>query len=179
MKFDAAWLLDLLDGAADAEETADKLTACGFLVELREEGVGGEIWDVEVTTNRPDAMNHRGLAREAALATGATLKPLDFALEEGDEPVTDLASVEIADPGMCTRFCARVIRGVKPASSPEWMQRRLLNSGVRPISAIVDVTNYVLLELGQPLHAYDLAKVRGAKLIARRAESIMRSRSAM
>ena len=171
MKFDAAWLLDLLDGAADTEETADKLTACGFLVELREEGVGGEIWDVEVTTNRPDAMNHRGLAREAALATGATLKSLDFALEEGDDPATDLASVEIADPGMCTRFCARVIRGVKPASSPEWMQRRLLNSGVRPISAIVDVTNYVLLELGQPLHAYDLARVHGAKLIARRAEA--------
>ena len=74
MKFDAAWLMDLLDGATGADDTTDKLTACGFLVELREEGDGGEIWDVEVTTNRPDAMNHRGLAREAALATGATLK---------------------------------------------------------------------------------------------------------
>jgi len=171
MKFDAAWLMDLLEGAPDADETTDKLTACGFLVELREEGDGGEIWDVEVTTNRPDAMNHRGLAREAALATGATLKPFNVSLTEVDESAADLASVEIADPGMCTRFCARVIRGVKPASSPEWMQRRLANSGVRPISAIVDVTNYVLLELGQPLHAYDLAKVRGARLIARRASA--------
>ena len=171
MKFDAAWLMDLLEGAPGAEETTDRLTACGFLVELREEGDGGEIWDVEVTTNRPDAMNHYGLAREAALATGATLKPVEFTLTEGDDPVADFAAVEVADPSMCTRFCARVIRGVKPASSPEWMQRRLLNSGVRPISAIVDVTNYVLLELGQPLHAYDLAKVRGAKLVARRAEA--------
>jgi len=171
MKFDAAWLMDFLNGAPGAEETADRLTACGFLVELREEGDGGEIWDVEVTTNRPDAMNHYGLAREAAVATGATLKPLEFTLTEGDDPVTDFAAVEIADPSMCTRFCARVIRGVKPASSPEWMQHRLLNSGVRPLDAVVDVTNYVLLELGQPLHAYDLAKVRGAKLVARRAEA--------
>jgi len=171
MKFDAAWLMDLLDGASSVDETTDKLTACGFLVELREEGDGGEIWDVEVTTNRPDAMNHRGLAREAAVATGATLKPLEFALDENDAPASDLVTVEIDDSSMCTRFCARVIRGVTAASSPEWMQRRLLNSGVRPISAIVDVTNYVLLELGQPLHAYDLAKVGGARLVARRAEA--------
>jgi len=169
MKFDAAWMMDLLDDAPGVDEMTDRLTACGFLVELREEGVGGEIWDVEVTTNRPDAMNHRGLAREAALATGAMLKPFEFSLDQSCESTTDLASVEIADPGMCSRFCARVIRGVAAASSPEWMQRRLANSGVRPISAIVDVTNYVLLELGQPLHAYDLAKVGGAKLIARRA----------
>ena len=171
MNFDAAWLMDLLDGAPGADEISDKLTACGFLVELREEGEGGEIWDVEVTTNRPDAMNHRGLAREAALATGSTLKPLVFEVEETGRSSAEFATVEIADPSMCTRFCARVIRGVKPASSPEWMQRRLVNSGVRPISAIVDVTNYVLLELGQPLHAYDLAKVRGAALHARRAET--------
>jgi phenylalanyl-tRNA synthetase beta chain len=171
MKFDAAWLMDLLNGAPGVDETTDKLTACGFLVELREEGDGGEIWDVEVTTNRPDAMNHRGLAREAAVATGATLKPLAFALDENDAPASDFVTVEIDDPTMCTRFCARVIRGVTAASSPDWMQRRLINSGVRPISAIVDVTNYVLLELGQPLHAYDLAKVGGAKLIARRAKA--------
>ena len=169
MKFDAAWLMDFLEGAPGVDETTERLTASGFLVELREQGEGGEIWDVEVTTNRTDAMNHRGLAREAAVATGATLKPCDFSLEEGFETTADLATVEIADPTMCTRFCARVIRGVAAASSPEWMQRRLINTGVRPISAIVDVTNYVLAELGQPLHAYDLAKVGGAKLVARRA----------
>jgi len=171
MNFDAAWLMDLLSDAPGIDEVADALTACGFLVELREEGDGGEIWDIEVTTNRPDAMNHRGLAREAAVASGAKVRPLEFNIEENDESVADFASVEIADPTMCSRFCARVIRGVAPAESPEWMQRRLTNAGVRPISAIVDVTNYVLLELGQPLHAYDLAKVGGAKLVARQAEA--------
>ena len=169
MKFDAVWLMDFLEGAPGVDETTERLTASGFLVELREQGEGGEIWDVEVTTNRTDAMNHRGLAREAAVATGATLKPFEFSLEEDFETTAELATVEIADPTMCTRFCARVIRGVAAASSPKWMQRRLANAGVRPISAIVDVTNYVLAELGQPLHAYDLAKVGGAKLIARRA----------
>ncbi|MCU0303347.1 MAG: phenylalanine--tRNA ligase subunit beta [Thermoanaerobaculales bacterium] len=169
MKFDAAWLLDLLHGAPGAEEVADRLTACGFLVELREPGIGGEVWEVEVTTNRPDAMNHRGLAREAAAATGSTLAGLSIDLAEDGPATADLATVEIADPTMCRRFCARVIRGARRAASPEWMQRRLVNAGVRPISAIVDVTNYVLLELGQPLHAYDLAKVRGATLVARRA----------
>jgi phenylalanyl-tRNA synthetase beta chain len=169
MKFDAAWLMELVDDGPDADEIAARLTACGFLVELREPGDGGEIWDVDVTTNRPDAMNHRGLAREAALATGATLKPLVFDLDESGEPASDVVRVEIDDPAVCSRFCARVIRGVAAASSPEWMQRRLINSGVRPISAIVDVTNFVLLELGQPLHAYDLAKVGGARLVARRA----------
>ncbi len=171
MKFDAAWLMNLLDGAPDPDEVAESLTACGFLVELREAGDGGEIWDVEVTTNRPDAMNHRGLAREAAAATGATLEPLTFELVEAGPPTGELAAVEIADDEICRRFCARVIRGVRRTASPDWMQRRLANAGVRPISAIVDVTNYVLLELGQPLHAYDLAKVGGARLVARRAEA--------
>jgi phenylalanyl-tRNA synthetase beta chain len=169
VKFDATWLMDLLRGAPGADEVADRLTACGFLVELREPAPGGEVWDVEVTTNRPDAMNHRGLAREAAAATGATLAALGVDLAEDGPSTADLATVEIADPTMCRRFCARVIRGARRAASPGWMQRRLANAGVRPISAIVDVTNYVLLELGQPLHAYDLSKVRGATLIARRA----------
>jgi len=169
MKFDATWLASLLDGAPDGGLLADKLTACGFLVELREPGDGGEIWDVEVTTNRPDAMNHRGLAREAAVATGATLHPLEISLVETGPSTDSLATVAIDDPDVCNRFCARVVRGVRRTSSPEWMQRRLANCGVRPISAVVDVTNYVLLELGQPLHAYDLTKVRGRRLVARRA----------
>jgi len=169
MKFDSSWLIDLIDGDPDAELLSDQLTDCGFLVELREPGEGAEIWDVEVTTNRPDAMNHRGLAREAAVATGLRLKPVSIALTESGEEAADLASVEIADPAICTRFAARVIRGVRQVPSPEWLQRRLINSGVRPINAVVDVTNYVLLELGQPLHAYDLDRVRGRRLVARRA----------
>ena len=167
MKFDSSWLMDLLDGEPDADRLSDQLTDCGFLVELREPGEGAEIWDIEVTTNRPDAMNHRGLAREAAVASGFGLRPLAVALTESGEATTDLATIEIADATVCTRFAARVVRGVRQVPSPEWLQRRLVNSGVRPINAVVDVTNYVLLELGQPLHAYDLDRVHGRTLVAR------------
>ena len=169
MNFDSEWLLQHLEGAPDADTVADRLTDCGCLVELREPGDGAEIWDVEVTTNRPDAMNHRGLAREAAVATGATLKDLVVEIDEVEEATSDLAVIEIADPEVCTRFAARVVRGVRQVPSPDWLQRRLSNCGVRPINAVVDITNYVLLEIGQPLHAYDLAKVRGGRLVARRA----------
>ncbi len=169
MNFDSEWLIEHLEGAHDPDTVADRLTDSGCLVELREPGDGAEIWDVEVTTNRPDAMNHRGLAREAAVATGSKLKDLVIEIEEDEEPCADLASIEIADEDVCTRFAARVVRGVRQIPSPEWLQRRLSNCGVRPINAVVDVTNYVLLEIGQPLHAYDLAKVRGGRLVARRA----------
>ena len=149
MIFDSEWLVEHLDGAPDLDTLADRLTDCGCLVELRERGDGAEKWDVEVTTNRPDAMNHRGLAREAAVATGATLLPFEFELEESDEDAAELAAVEIADDAACSRYVARVIRGVTVGESPEWMSRRLLNCGVRPINVVVDATNYVLLELGQ------------------------------
>jgi len=170
MIFDSEWLIEHLVGAPDLDNLADKLTDCGCLVELREPGDGAEKWDVEVTTNRPDAMNHRGLAREAAVAADAELRPLDFDLDESDEEAVDLATVEIADPTLCPRYVARIIRGVRVGSSPEWMQRRLLNCGVRPINAVVDATNFVLLELGQPLHAFDLDLVRGRRIVVRPAE---------
>jgi phenylalanyl-tRNA synthetase beta chain len=171
MIFDSDWLTEYLDGAPELDTLADRLTDCGCLVELREKGDGAEKWDVEVTTNRPDAMNHRGLAREAAVAVGGQLLPLDFELSEGDEVTSELATVEITDPALCSRYVARVIRGVSVGPSPEWMQRRLLNCGVRPINAVVDATNYVLLELGQPLHAFDLDLVRGRRIVVRPAEA--------
>ena len=167
MIFDSEWLIEHLAGAPDLDTLADRLTDCGCLVELREHGDGAEKWDVEVTTNRPDAMNHRGLAREAALATGATLRPLELELEESDEDAAELAEVVITDDAACSRYVARVIRGVRVGESPEWMRRRLLNCGVRPINVVVDATNYVLLELGQPLHAFDLERVRGRRIVVR------------
>ena len=167
MIFDSDWLIEFLDGAPDLDTLADRLTGCGCLVELREEGDGAEKWDVEVTTNRPDAMNHRGLAREASVAIGCRLRPLDFELSESNEDAAELATVEIVEPALCSRYVARVIRGVSVGPSPEWMQRRLINCGVRPINAVVDATNYVLLELGQPLHAFDLDLVRGRRIVVR------------
>jgi phenylalanyl-tRNA synthetase beta chain len=171
MIFDSDWLTEYLDGAPNLDTLAKRLTDSGCLVELREKGDGAEKWDVEVTTNRPDAMNHRGLAREAAVAVGGQLLPLDFELSECDEDATELVTVEIADPALCPRYVARVIRGVTVGPSPGWMQRRLLNCGVRPINAVVDATNYVLLELGQPLHAFDLDLVRGRQIVVRPAQA--------
>ena len=170
MIFDSDWLTEHLESAPDLDTLAQRLTNCGCLVELREKGDGAERWDVEVTTNRPDAMNHRGLAREAAVAVNGRLRPLDFELEEGDEDASALASIEIVEPALCSRYVARVIRGVSVGPSPEWMQRRLGNCGVRPINSVVDATNYVLLELGQPLHAFDLDLVRGRRIVVRSAE---------
>jgi len=171
MIFDSDWLTEYLNDAPNLDTLAKRLTDSGCLVELREKGDGAEKWDVEVTTNRPDAMNHRGLAREAAVAVGGQLLPLDFELSECDEDATELATVEIADPALCPRYVARVIRGVTVGPSPGWMQSRLLNCGVRPINAVVDATNYVLLELGQPLHAFDLDLVRGRQIVVRPAQA--------
>jgi phenylalanyl-tRNA synthetase beta chain len=171
MIFDSEWLTKCLDGAPDLDTLAERLTSCGCLVELREPGDGAEKWDVEVTTNRPDAMNHRGLAREAAVAAECGLQPIGFELEEGDDGAADFAAIEIANPALCSRYVARVIRGVTVGPSPDWLQRRLQNCGVRPINSVVDATNYVLLELGQPLHAFDLDLVRGRRIVVRPAET--------
>jgi len=169
MRFDAEWLRELMDGAPGRDEVAERLTACGFNVEVREPDGDSEIWDVDVTTNRPDAMNHRGLAREAAVACGAALRPLEAGPDEGEEPASAAVSVAIEAPELWSRYVARVVRGVRVVESPEWLKTRLERCGIRPINAIVDATNYVLLELGQPLHAFDLAKVAGGGIVVRRA----------
>ena len=169
MRFDAGWLGEHLETAGDLDVLAERLTACGFLVEIREAVADTEVWDVEVTTNRPDVMNHRGLAREAAVASGVGLKPIECGLEEADERASDLAAVDIIEPELCTRYVARIVRGVRIEESPLWLQRRLERCGIRPINAVVDATNYVLLDLGQPLHAFDLALLEQRRIIVRRA----------
>ena len=141
MRFDVDWLGDHLESASDLDTLAERLTACGCLVELRDRVDDTEVWDVEVTTNRPDVMNHRGLAREAAVATGVALRQIELDLEEGDDPAADLAAVDIVDPELCSRYVARVVRGVKIVESPAWLQRRLERCGIRPINAVVDATN--------------------------------------
>ncbi len=169
MRFDSSWLLELLEGEHDPDTLAERMTAVGFTVELREAVDGGEAWDVEVTTNRPDAMNHRGMAREASVALGTSVRPLEFGLETSGQPTDALASVTIEDPEACSRYVAVVVSGVSIGPSPDWLARRLERCGVRPINVAVDVTNLVLLELGQPLHAFDLATLEGSRIVVRRA----------
>jgi phenylalanyl-tRNA synthetase beta chain len=169
VRFDVDWLTGHLGGAADRDLLAERLTACGFLVELRDRADAAEAWEVEVTTNRPDALSHRGLAREAAVAMRVPLKPVQIELDESDEPAAELAAVTITAPQLCSRYVARVVRGVRIGPSPDWLQRKLERCGVRPINAVVDATNWVLLDLGQPLHAFDLAKLAGRRIVVRRA----------
>lgn len=133
--------------------------------------IDGSALEVEVTFNRPDCLNIIGMAREAAATLNTNFKfPKIEIKNEKDDIKNFLEAVEIADEDLCSKFYAKVIKDIKIGPSPLWMQRTLMDAGMRPINNIVDVTNYVMLELGQPLHAYDLETLKGRKLIARRAE---------
>ena len=131
--------------------------------------LGEVVLDVDVKPNRGDALSMVGLAREvAAFAGGAVSLPDASVSEDDDLPVADRVSVAIEDPEGCPRFTARWFEGVRNGPSPGWMQRRLLAAGMRPISAVVDVTNYVMHELGQPMHAYDADAVPKGRIVVRR-----------
>ncbi|MFA6032545.1 MAG: phenylalanine--tRNA ligase subunit beta [Myxococcota bacterium] len=134
-------------------------------------GHDAEELDVNVTPNRPDCLCHIGIAREIGATTGKALKMPVPEFMEGGAAASGLVSIEIRDSAGCPRYLARIVKDVKIAASPDWMARRLMAAGVRPINIVVDATNYVMLELGHPMHAFDLAKVRGAKIIVRRAEA--------
>ena len=127
------------------------------------------VLELEITPNRPDCMSVVGVAREVSALTGAPLKLPPVDLDESGPAVDTLAKVILEDPQGCPRYTARVVMGVKMGPSPVWMQRRLAAAGMRPISNVVDVTNYVLLELGQPLHAFDLDLLADSTIIVRRA----------
>jgi phenylalanyl-tRNA synthetase beta chain len=127
----------------------------------------GITFEVNVTPNRPDALSHLGIAREVATLLGKAMKSPAKPVAEGAGDAASKISVKIEDPSRCLRYAARVIEGVKVKPSPEWMQRRLKACGVRAINNLVDVTNYVMLEHGQPLHAFDLDKLSGAQIVVR------------
>ena len=131
--------------------------------------LGDVVFDLEITPNRPDCLSVIGIAREVAALTGESASLPDVTYKEVSPSVAEQASVEIIDPDLCPRYCATLITGVKIAESPPWLQQRLLACGQRPINNIVDITNYVMLEYGQPLHAFDYRLVRGKKIIVRRA----------
>lgn len=133
------------------------------------EAIGDVIFDISTWANRADLLSVLGLAREVAALTGRALREPDRSHGESGTAVASLVSVDIEAPDLCRRFTASVIEGVRIGPSPAWMQERLLRHGMRPINNVVDITNYVMLELGQPMHAFDYAKVRGRRIIARRA----------
>jgi phenylalanyl-tRNA synthetase beta chain len=135
--------------------------------------IADEVIEIEITPNRPDAMGVYGVARDLHAVTAAPLAEDPTAQDaepSGSDSAEDHASVEIADPEICLRFTARVFEDVKIGPSPLWLKQRLMAAGQRPISNVVDITNYVMLATGQPLHAFDLDEVRGSRIVVRRAE---------
>lgn len=133
--------------------------------------MGDIILDVEITPNRPDCMSVIGIAREIAAQTKVTVNIPDISYKEAAESIQSLISIEIKNPELCPRYCASALMEVKLGPSPVWMQRRLIACGMRPINNVVDITNYVMMEYGQPLHAFDYNKLRDRKIIIRPAYS--------
>jgi phenylalanyl-tRNA synthetase beta chain len=131
--------------------------------------LGDTVLDIDVTPNRPDCLSVVGIAREVAALSGRSPHIPEISYEEANAPIDEQISIEIADPDLCPRYCASLITGVKIAESPKWMQERLLACGQRPINNIVDITNYVMLEYGQPLHSFDYEKIKSRKIVVRRA----------
>src|SRR5437764_10217282 len=163
------WLAEYVRLDMPVETLTERLALAGLNHESTSE-VGGDLAiDLEVTSNRPDCLGHLGVAREVAVLFERRLTEPDPRPAASGPPVETRTAVAVEDSGLCPRFTARVVSGVKVGESPWWLRKRLETLGVRPISNVVDVTNYVMFECGQPLHAYDLARVDGRVLIPRRA----------
>ncbi len=133
-------------------------------------GLHDTVVEYEVTSNRVDCYSILGIAREAAATFKKPFVPPVVSVKGNGEDVNKYISVEVKDTDLCTRYCARVCKNIKIAPSPEWMQRRLAACGIRPINNLVDITNYVMEEYGQPMHAYDLSTIAGNKIVVRRAK---------
>ncbi|MEM9419204.1 MAG: phenylalanine--tRNA ligase subunit beta [Planctomycetota bacterium] len=174
MKISLNWLNDYLSTPVAQDAVDDLLTGHGFpiedTIEIEEGPAKGDVmFDVEVTSNRGDCLSHVGVAREVAAATGAELKRPPAELPDaGSESIESLTSVDHStQPEACPLYTARVITGVKVGPSPDWLVAKLEAVGLRSVNNVVDVTNLVLLELGQPLHAFDMGKLAGRKVVVR------------
>jgi phenylalanyl-tRNA synthetase beta chain len=165
------WLTDYLRLDMSVETLAERLALSGLNLEGFSD-VGGDIAiDLEVTSNRPDCLGHTGVAREVGVLFEKPVCVPDPRPSTSGPPVETMTAVTVEEPELCPRFTARVVSGVRVGESPWWMRKRLETIGVRPISNIVDVTNYVMFECGQPLHAYDLDRLSGRRLVVRRARA--------
>jgi phenylalanyl-tRNA synthetase beta chain len=171
MKVIYNWLKEFIDVTAPPSDVASRLALSGTNIGSVENGPHGAVIDAEVGSNRPDCLAHYGIARELGAVYKLPLKPISSKPAEGTAKASDAVKVEIQSPELCGRFTARVIRGVKIQPSPKWLKDRLEASGVASISNAVDVSNYVMLELGHPLHTYDYDKVRDHRIGVRRARA--------
>jgi len=162
------WLKEFVDLAASPAEVRARLSAVGLSTEGLEETPAGPMLEIDLTTNRPDCLGHYGVARELAGILRVPLKRVEPRLREIPERADSATRVDIEAPDLCGRFTARVIRGVKVQPSPDWLRQRLAALGHASINNVVDATNYVMLELGHPLHAFDLEMLAEKRIVVRR-----------
>jgi len=166
------WLREYVPTDLGPKEVAERLTRIGLNVDAVETLPDGDArLVVEVTANRPDCLGHVGIARELAAALNAELRLPDAAYAESATPCEKKVRVAIEAPDLCPLYTARLIEGVKVGPSPGWLRQRLEAVGIRPVSNIVDVTNYVMMETGQPLHAFDFARITEGRIVVRRAKA--------
>ncbi len=169
MRVSVNWLKEFVEIPLDPRELKRTLRNIGLGVESIASANGDCVLDLEVTTNRPDCLSHYGVARELSTACRVPLKKIELTLKESSAPAAEAASIDLQSPELCARYCARVLRNVEVKPSPDWLIARLASIGARPINNVADATNYVLMELGHPLHAFDLERLHQHRIIVRRA----------
>ncbi len=163
------WLKDYIELDLSLPVLIEKLNMIGLMVEDWEEKGSDVILDIETYANRPDTLGHLGVARELAAALELGMKEQKWPLTEIEQKTSDLADVRIWDDELCPRYSGMVIKGIQVGPSPEWLRKRIEAVGLKPINNVVDVTNYVLFATAHPIHAFDLAKISGRKIIIRKA----------
>ncbi|MGC8891430.1 MAG: phenylalanine--tRNA ligase subunit beta [Candidatus Saccharicenans sp.] len=169
MKISYDWLKEFIDLTITPRQLAEYLNQIGLMVESVEEIEGDTIYDIETYANRPDTLGHLGVAREIAALLGIPLKIQNWPLTEIDQPTSDFIDIQVMDSHLCPRYCGLVVKGVKVGPSPDWLKKRIEAVGLRSINNVVDISNYVCFALGQPLHTFDLNKIRGSRIIVRKA----------
>lgn len=169
MGISVKWLKEYVDFDLSAEELAHRLTMAGIAVEGIEKMDDDEILELELTPNRGDCLGIINLAREVAAIAGSKVNIPTIDIKENNEDVNSYIKVNIDEPELCLRYAARVIKNVKIGPSPAWMQEKLTKAGIRPINNVVDITNYVLLETNQPLHAFDYDLLTAKEINVRKA----------
>lgn len=169
MKISYNWLKEIVETDLDPRELATRLTMAGLAVDAVEPHGDDQILEFDLTSNRPDGLSHLGIAREVAALGGRSVRMPPVVIKPVAEQTAAATAVEIRDAGLCPRYTARLIRGVRIGPSPDWLVSRLEALGQRSVNNVADITNYVMLETGQPLHAFDFERLRGRRIIVRRA----------
>ncbi len=169
MLFSSNWLARYVELPEETSHLAELLTRCGMVVEDIRSHSDGALLDLDIPSNRVDAMNHYGLAREIATARRSDLQAPEILVNESDPATDQLTAIAIDDLNGCPRYTARLIRGVKVEPSPQWLANLIESIGLRPLNNVADITNFVLWELGHPLHAFDFDRLVDHQIVVRRA----------